>query len=117
MIPVTTREGDFVEVIDKKSEYFGMIGKVKGLNSRSALVDIYGKLVEIDRVDLRLRARVGSRTHDELTDQINSRDPELDEEGYNALIDFALDIRDFKWAAELVDRKNDYNILRKKVKR
>lgn len=117
MIPHNAREGDFVEVTCKDNLYFGMIGRIKQITPSKVTVDIYGKLVDIDKEELTLRARVGSGTHDALTEQINSQETSnLDEEGYDALIDYAIDIKDFEWAKDLVHRKNQYLIDKRKVR-
>lgn len=109
MLPVNAREGDFVEVSNRDSAYFGMIGKIKQLTPTKATVDIYGKFVDIEKKDLELRARTGTGSHDSLVEQIKSQEvANLDEEGYNGLINLAIDLQEWEWAKELVDRKNKF---------
>lgn len=116
MLPPNAREGDFVEVSCQDNSHYGMVGRIKQLTPSKATVDIFGKLVDIDKKDLHLRARIGSRTHEGLTEQINAREtPNLDEMGYDGLIDFALDSQEWEWAKELVERKMEYVSKKKKA--
>ncbi|NKI24720.1 hypothetical protein HFN20_26570 [Paenibacillus dendritiformis] len=94
-----------------------MVGRIKQLTPSKATVDIFGKLVDIDKKDLHLRARIGSGTHEELKEQINAREtPNLDEMGYDGLFNFAIDNQEWEWAKELVDRKMKYLSMKKKAK-
>lgn len=109
MLPNNAREGDFIEVNNRENAYYGMIGRIKQLTPTKVTVDIYGKYVDINKEDLILRARVGTNTHDALVEQINSQEcAHLDEIGYDGLINLAIDMKDWEWAKELVDRKYEY---------
>lgn len=107
MIPANARQGDFVTVSNEDNTYFGAIGKIKQLHPKTATVDIYGKEVEIPTSDLTMKARTGTGSHDAITQQIKERECDnLDADGYNALINFAIDSKDFDWAKELIDRRD-----------
>jgi signal peptidase I len=109
VLPDNARAGDFVVVNNKENTYYGMIGRIKEITPIGVTVDIYGKLVKLNKGDLILRARVGMGKHDELVEQVNSQEcAHLDEIGYDGLIDLAIDLKEWGWAKELVDRKYEY---------
>jgi len=109
VLSINARKGDFVLVNNKDNQHFGMIGRIKRINDDTVIVDIYGDSVEIDKKDLILSARRGTNKHDHLTEQIKSQKcAHLDEVGYDGLINLAIDMQDWEWAKELVDRKYKY---------
>jgi hypothetical protein len=114
MLTFNARSGDFVDVLTKEHSYYGMIGSIKQLSPETATINFYGKDIEVPKLDLMLRARVGTSTHDEVSLQLKSQETSnLDAEGYNGLINYAIDIKDWDWANELVERKNKLPTKRK----
>jgi len=106
MLNPNTRVGDFVKVDDKDSPYYGMVGRIIQYNPPYLILDIYGKKVSIEEKALSLVARSGTKSHDrykEIEDDKSTK--RLVKEDYDDLINMAIDIKDWKWARELEERK------------
>lgn len=108
-LPINVRPGDIVEIIGEDDTHYGLLAKIKKVSPDYVIVDLFGKEKVIPLQYVTLKARLGSHTHDDLTEQINAQElSHLDEIGYDALINFAIDARDWTWAKDLVDRKMEY---------
>lgn len=111
MLPSTARPNDIVEVINEEHTYYGTIGKIinksKKEDEELVMVEIYGKPVTLRRSDLKIRARVGTNSHKELKQKMEEMVPKnLIAEDYNDLINLAIDLKEWDWAMELVERNN-----------
>lgn len=121
MLPATSRPNDIVQVIQEDNKYYGMIGKLvkkytdKNTKEEMIVVDIYGKEVTFKRSELRMMARVGTNTHDKLTEELEAKNTNhLTVEDYDDLINIAIDLavasgnkEDWEWAQDLVKRKQE----------
>lgn len=113
MLPMSARPGDIVEVTVTNSRYFGMLGKLVTSPKEFdpfVKVNFHGKEVKIPKNHLTLKARTGSATHSKLSSQIEKMTrmnltDDLTCEDYDDLINLALDLKDYEWAKELVERK------------
>jgi hypothetical protein len=113
MLPETARVEDFVEVTSQDCEWFGFIGTIDKFDGNKVAVKIFDKVIMFERGDLKIKARKGSKTYQELADSVEERAASnLTAEDYNDLINLAIDMQDYAWATELVNRKNSF----KKVK-
>ena len=116
MLPSTVRENDIVEVVSKDSDYYGTLGKFVGddpNNKDKVIINVSGKTLSINRSQLQIKARIRTKSYRIAEQELSKKMTEnLTKEDYDNLINFAIDIRDFDWANELVTRKN--NIKEKK---
>lgn len=105
---MTARESDIVEVINEEHTHFGMVGKIVSYHKGrdTAVVDIYGKEVTFRRSDLKMKARTGTNKYSEIQEVLNARHvDDLTREDYDILINHALEVGEFEWATDLVNRK------------
>lgn len=108
MLPHTTREGDLVEVTHQDHDYFGLIGKIAKKQPEKVTVDFYGKLVPFLPSSLSLVARVGTSKYKSLYETLESRETKhLTWQDLNDLMNHALDVKEYQWAYELQQRRDN----------
>jgi hypothetical protein len=105
MLHSNARPEDFIEIVNPNHKMYGFIGRLLKMGEDTVEVEVLGLPISLSKKDVKLRARRGSRTHDEFTEMYKSQVTNyIDELGYKTLIDLALDIRDFEWVKELSER-------------
>lgn len=97
MLPHNSRPNDIVEVIDN-----GAIGKLVKKENDMAIVKIDGICKKYPVSRLRMKARVGTKTHRIISETMVQH---MTAEDYDELINMAIDNKDWKWAKELIEKK------------
>lgn len=96
---------DFIEVSSNGSPHDGLIGKVISVAPNKVTASIYGREVTLSNKEVKLKARVGSRSHSLLLRKsINWETDSLDAVGLYVLMDVALWLRDFDWCKDIQNR-------------
>lgn len=105
MLPATARANDLVEVIYEEHPNYGMIGKILKRDEHTANVDIFGKVIVFSHYALKIKARVGTSKYKELNESIEEgKTSNLTKDDYEDIINLAIDLKDFEWAADLIKR-------------
>lgn len=108
MLPSTARPKDIVEVINEDHDYYGLYGKLVSKSEDRAVVRFYkGRDIEIERKDLKMKARVGTSRYKELKQRIEEYQTNLlTWEDLNEIMNHAIDVGDYKWAYEIKQRRD-----------
>ncbi|MCY7861178.1 hypothetical protein MOD67_14220 [Bacillus licheniformis] len=107
MLPHTARIDDIVEVIDKNHDYFGRTGKIANIMLGKVVVNFNDREVGLHPSSLSLKARLGTRKHKELMEDMEGRQSKyLTWDDLNDLMNYALDLQDYEWAYELKQRRD-----------
>lgn len=109
MLLDNARCGDFVTVSKKDDEFCGLHGEIVERTDTKVKIMVYGKILVYSENELTLIARAGRSLHDDLSEKVKARETNhLGTEGYDELINLAIDMQEWAWATDLVQRKKDH---------
>ncbi|QNR70390.1 hypothetical protein IAQ67_28975 (plasmid) [Paenibacillus peoriae] len=106
MLPDNARSGDLVLVHKEDDEYFYMYGEIVERTESKVKIMINGRIAIYAPDEIHLAARAGRNLHEEIKEQLESKEPSLlTMEDINDLINLAIDMEEWEWAKDLVNRK------------